>query len=287
MPINPLIETEELAELLGQPHVRIIDASWYLPPTTRAAFAEFQTRHIPGAVFFDIDAISDTRSSLPHMLPSAEFFAQKVSEMGIDNESLVIVYDGHGVMSAPRVWWMFRFFGHEQVAVLNGGLPKWEREDRPLESGMPQPASAVFTPNLNPFLLADWQSIQKNISQKNAPLQVMDMRSAGRFNGTEPEPRAGLRSGHIPGSINIPWTSLIHPNDKTLLPLNTLKARFQDCGLSPDEAIICSCGSGITACVGLLALAVAGNQKASVYDGSWVEWVSRNDLPVESAVSIG
>ena len=285
MPINPLIETDALAELLGQPHVCIIDASWYLPPTTRDAFAEFQARHIPGAAFFDIDAISDTQSSLPHMLPSAEFFAQKVSEMGIDNQSLVIVYDGHGMMSAPRVWWMFRFFGHEQVAVLNGGLPKWEREARALEAGMPKAIPAIFTPKPNPSLLADWENIQHGILQKKASSQVLDMRSAGRFNGSEPEPRAGLRSGHIPGSLNLPWTSLIHPEEKTLLSAATLKARFEDCGLNLEDVTICSCGSGITACVGLLALSVLGNDKASVYDGSWAEWGSRNDLPIESALS--
>jgi thiosulfate/3-mercaptopyruvate sulfurtransferase len=285
MCITPLIETEELAELLGKPHVRIIDASWYIPPTTRDAFAEFQTRHIPGAVFFDIDAISDTQFSLPHMLPSAEFFAQKVGEMGIDNESLVIVYDGHGVMSAPRVWWMFRFFGHEQVAVLNGGLPKWEREARLLESGMPKATTAAFSSNPNPSLLANWQSIQDGLLQKNDPSQVLDMRSTGRFNGLESEPRAGLRSGHIPSSINLPWTSFLHPEEKTLLSATTLKARFNESGLNPEDVTICSCGSGITACVGLLALAVVGNEKASVYDGSWAEWGSRNDLPIESALS--
>jgi len=286
MHITPLIETEVLAELLGKSYVRIVDASWYIRPTTRDAYAEFQTSHIPGAVFFDIDAISDTQSPLPHMLPSAEFFAQKVGEMGIDNESLVIVYDGHGMMSAPRVWWMFRFFGHEQVSVLNGGFPKWEREARSLESGMPKVTVAAFTPNPNPSLLADWQSLQDGLVQKNAPSQVLDMRSAGRFNGSEPEPRVGLRSGHIPRSINLPWTSLLDPEEKTLLSPTTLKARFKASGLNPEDVTICSCGSGITACVGLLALAVAGgNEKASVYDGSWAEWGSRNDLPVESALS--
>jgi thiosulfate/3-mercaptopyruvate sulfurtransferase len=283
MSFYPLIETQALADILDQPNIRIIDASWYIPPTTRDAYTEYQAKHIPGAVFFDIDAISDTSSSLPHMLPSAELFASKVSEMGIDNTSTVIVYDGYGLMSAPRVWWMFRYFGHEQIAVLNGGLPKWEREGRSLESGLVKVKHAEFIAKPNPALLSDWQSIQKNLSQKDLSSQVLDMRSTGRFNGEETEPRPGLRSGHIPNSQNLPWTQLIDPEAKTMLSPDALKERFKGCGMSPEKSTIFSCGSGITACVGLLALAVSGNQKASVYDGSWAEWGSRNDLPVEVA----
>lgn len=293
MNTGALIETEELARLLEKPDVRLIDATWHMPPIARdAAFLDFQARHIPGAVFFDIDAVADTASPLPHMLPAAEFFEKTVGGLGIGNADTVVVYDAHGLMSAPRVWWMFRFFGHERVRVLNGGLPKWEREGRPLASGLPTPRPAVFAATPNPSLLTDWQAIQTHLAQaglaklpqtaseQESPSQVLDLRSVGRFYGRDPEPRAGLRRGHIPGSRNIPWTDLLHPDEKTLLPPEILKARFEEAGLDIRKSVACSCGSGITACVGLLALFILGNDKASVYDGSWAEWGGRTDLPV-------
>lgn len=278
---RPLIETQELAERLGQDDaIRILDATYFVPPSTRNAFAEYRQKHLPGALFFDIDRIAEPVTDLPHMLPDAALFESLMGEMGISNRHHVVVYDTHGIMSAPRVWWMFRVFGHDRVSVLNGGLLKWEREHRSLDSGLPDVQPEIFQARFNPALVKDWRDLQSNLAE--SAFQLLDLRTAGRFWGREPEPRQGLRSGHVPGSMNLAWNELLNPEDKTLLPIDALKTKFEQAGLRIDQPVACSCGSGITACMGAFGLYLLGNRDVAVYDGAWAEWGARADVPVET-----
>lgn len=278
MKIGPLVTTDWLAANLGRRTVRPVDGSWHMPQLKRDARAEFAQVHIPGAVFFDIDAIADTASPLPHMLPKARKFAESVGALGIGDRDVVVVYDTRGVISAARVWWTFRAFGHAPVAVLDGGFPKWLAEGRPVETGVPAPKPRRFTARLHRSLVRDLAQMRANLASRRE--QVLDARSHGRFIGTEPEPRPGLRGGHIPGSLNLPYDQL-YRKDGTLLPPDDLQRLFEATGLDPAKPVVTTCGSGVTAAVLALGLHLLGHEKVAVYDGSWTEWGGRNDTPLE------
>jgi thiosulfate/3-mercaptopyruvate sulfurtransferase len=276
---DSLVSTEWLAQRLDAPDLRIVDGTYYLPVQNKNAQAEYLERHIPGAVFFDIDDIADEDSDLPHMLPSPEKFSSKVRKLGLGDGNRIVIYDSQGMMSAARVWWTFRVFGHRDVAVLDGGLPKWLREGRPVEDRPPQPRERHFTARFNNFMVRDKEQIRANISAKRE--QVVDARAAGRFNGADAEPWPGRRSGHIPGSFNVPYTTLLDPTNQTFLPAPALTQRFKSAGVDLARPIVTSCGSGVTAAVLSLALHLIGHPDVALYDGSWAEWGRPGDTPVE------
>ena len=275
---SALVTTEWLAGNLSRRDVRVVDGSWHMPHLQRDARAEFAQAHIPGAVFFDIDAIADRSTTLPHMLPRASEFAQAVGRLGIGSRDRVVVYDTRGVASAARVWWTFRAFGHDKVFVLDGGLPRWRTEGRPVEAGEPTSKPRRFTARLRPSLVRDLAAMRQNLETHKA--QVLDARSRGRFAGTEPEPRAGLRGGHIPGSLNLPYDEL-YQKDGTFLPADAIRDKLEGAGIDLRKPVITSCGSGVTASVLALGFHVVGRPDVAVYDGSWSEWGGRADTPVE------
>lgn len=276
---SPLVTTAWLADHLSEPALAVVDASWYLPAMQRDPRAEFLEGHIPGAVFWDIDALSEQGTTLPHMLPDRDLFVRQVGTLGIGNQDRVVVYDGSGInLSAPRVWWELRFAGHETVAVLDGGLGKWRAEGRPLESGPVTRAPSAFEPHWRPELVRSLSEVQEAIRAKSA--QLLDARSAGRFAGTEPEPRPGIRSGHIPGAHNLPYADLVGA-DGTMRGPAELAQRFADAGIDVNRPVVTSCGSGLTACALALGLHLLGNRSAAVYDGSWTEWGAPDGPPVE------
>lgn len=277
-PDNLFVSPEWLSGHLADPDIRIFDASWHMPAAGREAGAEYRSGHIPGAVFFDIDAIADHATDLPHMLPSPADFAAAVGAMGFGDGMRAIIYDSVGLFSAPRLWWMMRFFGVAQVAILAGGLPAWIAAGLPLETGTPHHATAIFTPHVDRSLVADAAQVLTALETGGA--QVMDARSAERFAGKVAEPRPGLRAGHMPGARNLPFTTLVEAGH--LKSRAALETAFAAAGIDPDRPTIATCGSGLTACILSLALATTGRAPATVYDGSWSEWGGQNNLPVET-----
>jgi thiosulfate/3-mercaptopyruvate sulfurtransferase len=272
-----LVSTEWLARHLKDPDLRILDASWYLPDQNRDAKAEYAAGHIPGARFFDIDEISDQRSSLPHMAPPPEKFISRLRAMGVGDGHQVVVYDGAGLFSAARVWWTFRLMGKQDVAVLDGGFPKWKAEGREVEDMPPVIKDRHMTTSRQNHLVKDVTQVAH--AAKLGEAEIVDARSAARFRGEVPEPRAGLRSGHIPGSKNVPYATMLN-GDGTMKPPAELRAVFAAAGVDLEKPVITSCGSGVTAAVLSLALERIGHRNHSLYDGSWAEWGMYDDLAV-------
>jgi len=274
-----LVSTAWLAQHLNDPDLRIADATYYLPNMGKDLRTEFEAKHIPGAVLFDIDDIADRDNPLPHMLPSPEKFASRMRKLGIGDGSRVVVYDAHGLMSATRAWWMLRIFGHKDVALLDGGLPKWIAEGRPVEEGPAHARERHFTARFDHGQVRDKAQIKANLKSKRE--QVLDARARGRFTGAEPELWPGRRSGHIPGSRNLPFTDLLNL-DKTLISADQLTQKFREAGIDLKRPVITSCGSGVTATVLAFGLHLLGHRDVSVYDGSWAEWGLPGDTPVET-----
>ncbi|WP_048646554.1 3-mercaptopyruvate sulfurtransferase [Nitratireductor soli] len=272
------VSADWLEQHLNDPGLSIVDASWYLPAQGRDARGEYEAGHLPGAVFFDQDAVVDVKSSLPHALPDAQTFARHAGAMGITRDDTIVVYDGPGLFSAPRVWWMFRVMGAGNVRVLEGGLDGWRAEGRPLTATPTKIAPSVFDAEFDEGRVASLEAMRGIVAERG--VQIADARPAGRFTGVEPEPRAGMRSGHMPGARNVPASAL--SRDGKLLPIAELRALFAEAGVDLDKPVVTSCGSGVTAAVVTLALETVGHTDNRLYDGSWSEWGGLADTPVET-----
>ncbi|NMM44073.1 3-mercaptopyruvate sulfurtransferase [Rhodospirillaceae bacterium KN72] len=278
----PLVSPQWLKGRLDDPKTVVLDATYHLPNVNRDAKAEFLAEHIPGARFFDIDGVKDKTDPLPHMVPSPEDFAKVAAGLGISNDSHVVCYDAYGLFSAARPWWMFRLFGHDSVSVLDGGLPAWKAAGLPVDSGAPAPVTAGrFEASFRPELIRRLADVTANLTSKQDT--ILDARSAGRFDGTAPEPRPELRGGHIPGSLNLPFSDLVDPDTKRVKDIHALESSFRKAGIKLGrDKVVASCGSGVTACVLALGLSLLGDDTAAVYDGSWSEWGSRPDTPIDN-----
>ncbi len=274
-----LVSTDWLATHLKDPDLRIFDASWYLPDAGRDPHEEYLRAHIPGARYFDIDEIADHRSSLPHMAPPVEKFMSRMRAMGVGDGHQVVVYDGAGLVSAARVWWLFRLMGQDNIAVLDGGFPKWQAEGREVEDMAPIVRDRHMTVRRQNHLVRD--VTQVSAAAKLGDHEIIDARSAGRFRGEEPEPREGLRRGHIPGSRNLPFTRLLN-DDGTMKETGALRAEFEAAGVDLSKPAITTCGSGVTAAILSLAMERFGKVDHSLYDGSWSEWGLFPTLPIET-----
>lgn len=280
---TPIVSTDWLAAHLHEPWVRVVDASMYLPNAGRNAQDEYAQSHIPGAVFADIGWLSDERAMYPHTLPPADTFATRVGSLGIGSAHAIVVYDTSGQnFSAPRLWWMLRAFGHQEVAVLDGGFKKWTDEGRDVDALVPEVTRAAFEAHLDTDRVREIAAMRQNVNSKAE--QVLDARSPGRFEATEPEPRAGVRGGHIPGSVNVHYASLMN-SDGTLRSKAELQQIVSKTGVDLNAPIVASCGTGVTACAVILALDVLGVSNTAVFDGSWTEWGSATDTPVETGPS--
>jgi thiosulfate/3-mercaptopyruvate sulfurtransferase len=273
-----IVSADWLQERLGSPGLSVVDASWYLPAHQRDAKAEYDAAHIPGAVFFDHDQVVDTEAALPHTLPSASVFARYAGTMGISRDDTIVVYDGPGLFSAPRAWWMFRIMGARDVRVLAGGFDRWKAAGRPVTDRPTRIASCLFEAEFDASRVASLEEMKRIVDRGER--QIADARPAGRFTGDEPEPRPNMRSGHMPGAMNVPVMSL--SRDGKLLPVNELRSVLESSGLDLSQPVVTSCGSGITAAAITLALESVGHRDNRLYDGSWTEWGGREDTPVET-----